>query len=180
VNLDRKLRLVLANQLRILEGLHPKDAPYYRSSRIALEEGYELHYANLFEPFQDPMSVDECREVQDVLELFSQMKRAFERLGKAKGAKRSDVRFAGFDSSVEARQLGYTRYLIYELGRYDELPEKKNEGFESQVPMLQTYRRMVAAWRALDDRVRFKLDRYALTQVLDARGWVEEIELEDD
>src|SRR5262245_30563492 len=180
VNLDKKYRLMLVNQLKILEALNPKDADFYRHSRVALEAGYELHYANLFEPFEEPMSPDECREVQDVLEMFSQMKSAFERLGKAKGAKKSDVRFRGFNASVEARQLGYTRYLVDELGRYNELPDKRNLGFESEAPMLQTYRRMVAAWKGLDDRVRFKLDRLALTQVLDARGWIEEIEFEDD
>jgi uncharacterized protein YfbU (UPF0304 family) len=171
VKLEKQYRLLLANQLKILEALYPKDADFYRHSRIALEEGYEAHYSHLFEPFLAPMSDDECREVQDILEMYCQMKSAFERLGKAKGVKKRDVRFPGFDASTEPSQLSYTRYLIDELGRYDELPDKRNPAFESDVPMLATYRRMVAMWRQLDDRVRYKLDQLSMLQVLEARGW---------
>ena len=180
MSLDKKDRMIIAGQLRILEALHPKDAAHYRQCRIAIEEGYELHYSGVLEPIQDPMSVEDCREIQDVLEMHCQLKNSLDRLGKIKGIKKSDVRFRGFHETSESRQLGYARFLIDELGRYDELRDKKQRGnFTSDMPMLPVYRRMTINWRALDGRARYKMDRAALAQVLDAHGWSEEFEVED-
>lgn len=171
MKLDKQFRFLLATQLKILEDLHPDEAQRYRHGRLALEGGYELHYAHLFEAIEPPMDTEECHEVQDILEMHSQMWNAFARLGKARGAKKGDIRFRGFDEATEGRQLSYTRYLIEELGRYDELVDKKRHGFRAEMPMLGTYRRMLAIWKLLDDRLRFKLDRLAMMQVLEARGW---------
>ena len=180
MSLDKKDRLIIAGQLRILEALHPKEAAHYRQCRIAVEEGYELHYSGLLEPIQDPMSMVDCREIQVVLEMHCQLKNALDRLGKIKGIKKGDVRFRGFHEGSESRQLGYARFVIDELGRYDELRDKKQKGdFASDTPMLPVYRRMIVNWRALDDRVRYKMDRAALHQVLDARGWNEDFDAED-
>lgn len=174
MKLDKKDRLIIANQLRILEATHPKEAERYAGYRKALEDGYELHYAGLFECIADPMPPEDSREVQHVLEMFSQMKLAFERIGKTKGIKKDDVRFAGFDPGTEAQPYAYARYLIEDLGRYDEIRDKKKRrDFESTLPTLPMYRRMLEVWKALDDRLRYKLDRVALAQIIDAKGWAD-------
>jgi uncharacterized protein len=64
-------RLLLVNQLLILEKLYPESAKAYKQERTALREGYELHYKDLFHLIEDEtLSEDQCREVLDVLEMY--------------------------------------------------------------------------------------------------------------
>ena len=60
-------RLILANQLQILEHVDYDQAPYYAYQRKALQSGYEAHYADLFQEIHDkPMSEQQCDIVVEV------------------------------------------------------------------------------------------------------------------
>lgn len=63
-------RIILANQLRILEAVDPDEAKSYAHIREALTNGYELDYGKLSHWFEDTViTVEACKEVYDILEM---------------------------------------------------------------------------------------------------------------
>jgi uncharacterized protein YfbU (UPF0304 family) len=148
VELSRKERWILSNQLRILEALYPNDADYYRKNRTAIEEGYSLHYSWAAEHIYEELSYGECKEVLDILEMHSMMQRAYERLSDREGIEEWKVKFAGFDGNDETRLMGYAQYFVEELGRYSDLDI---EDFNSHMPSIGGYRLMLLAWKESTD-----------------------------
>jgi uncharacterized protein len=151
MELTRVERWMLANQFRILEILVPDERDYYRRGREALQEGYEREYAQLAQhiyPEKDCMSADACREVFDILLMFADLKDA-----QADGIiAQTDLdplymRFWGFDGNSESNQLGYCRYLVEDRQntRFHRLD--RGDDFNSHMPALDGYRRMLAVWR---------------------------------
>jgi uncharacterized protein YfbU (UPF0304 family) len=88
---------------------------------FVLERGYELEYTWLAESIQEPMSVEECEEVYDILEMDSDLLFAHEQLGEASGVDKAAVAFRGFDGNEEARTLSYAPFLIEDLGKWTDL-----------------------------------------------------------
>lgn len=149
ISLSKEERLILANQLKILEKLYPEEAEYYSQSRKALEEGYALHYRTVFQDIYDEMPESDSQEVIDILNMYRAMCFSTQK------AENKDVleklplfQFPGFDANEELNQFMYTQYYIVDLNRFQELcygdsmPE-----FNSHEPMLETYRSMLKAWR---------------------------------
>jgi uncharacterized protein YfbU (UPF0304 family) len=134
-------RILLANQLRILEKLEPEEGETYRVAREAIEEGYELDYDLVARQLStDTMSEDECRFVHDVLEMYRHL---------TFSAKRADVpaeeiQFPGFDGNNETKYLGYVNALF---GRNLWAELHRQGGYDSHSPMLNRYRRMLAIQR---------------------------------
>ena len=131
-------RLILANQFRILE--HLDQSEDWARLRKIVEEGYALQYDDL------------SREVWDILNMFSMMKRAYENLPpeERKEIQEYVVRFSGFDGNNEPERVRYTRFIVDDLGRFSDLD--RGDDFNSHMPSLATYRRMLPAWEASDDR----------------------------
>ncbi len=53
----------------------PEDSEYYEVHRKALQEGYELHYEWITENLFDGLSSEECKEVLDILDMYSCIKK---------------------------------------------------------------------------------------------------------
>lgn len=150
MQLSKLERLMLSNQYKILEALYPDDADYYKQHRDAIESGYELHYSWIAEHIYDgteSMSIEECREVFAILELFSTLKRSFSALEDKNGIEEWRVKFMGFDGNNETKQMGYTRYLVDDLRRYGDL--NRGDDFNSHCPSIDRYRAMVDRWNSL-------------------------------
>jgi len=147
MRLNRTERWILANQHRILEKLYPDEADSLSEMREALEKGYELHYPPDY-IYKDIVTEDECREVLDILEMFSVLKRDYEALSKEDrdGIDEWRVKFAGFDGNYETKQMAYARYFCgLDDGRYQELD--RGDDFNSHMPTLDRYRAMVGEWK---------------------------------
>ena len=69
ITLTAKERLSYALQLRILEKLSPDDDTL-KNLKTAIEEGYTIHYQDLFEILSNELSLEDCRFVLDVLEMY--------------------------------------------------------------------------------------------------------------
>lgn len=153
MDLSEKDRLVIANQLKILEKLYPEEADYYARHRKAVEEGYKLHYRWLTENFFEEMSEEECREVLDILTMYRVITFSQQQLPEGSGISKDDVRFPGFDGNNEIKQYSYTQYFVINLDRYSELlGDVEYPDFNSHTEMLPTYRRMLRAWKELPDQ----------------------------
>lgn len=167
MDLNEKDRLIISNQLKILERLYPEEAAYYAQHRKAVEHGYRLHYAWLIEHFYEEMTEEECREVLSVLDMYRAITLSFQKLEDKTGIDEPQVRFRGFDGNNEGKQFSYAQYFIVDLGRFDELKyDSKYPDFNSHMPMLGKYRRMLSAWMGYENR--FQLDRTQLLQVIGA------------
>lgn len=140
-------RIILANQLRILEAVVPDEAKDYAHMREALTSGYELDYGKLSRSFDDDvMTVDQCQEVWQILEMHRAMVFSYRDLKDKTGIDPVDVQFGGFDGNEETKQFGYYRYIRDE-NKYGELtpPDEGN----SHCPTLGRYRRMLRAFNQI-------------------------------
>jgi uncharacterized protein len=167
MELSKKDRLIIANQLKILEKLYPDEARAYAQHRKAIEDGYSLHYDRLVEHFGEEMTEDDCREVLDILDMYRTITFSSEKIDDKRGIDEMWVRFRGFDGNNEGSQFSYALYFIVDLERFAELKYgAQYPDLNSHAPTLDKYRRMLRVWRSFENR--FDLDKTRLIQVLGA------------
>lgn len=167
MELSKKERLGLIYQLRILEALYPDEAEHFSEKRTALENGYSLHYEWLVESINDDMSPEECKEVLNILDMYRAITFGLKKLPNNDTLKTHHMaKFHGFDGNNEGQLMGYVRYFIMDLGRFEELKEGKFPSFNSHMPMLDTYRRMLKVWLSFKNR--FDLSRGNIADLLGA------------
>ncbi|MEK6299699.1 MAG: YfbU family protein [Acidobacteriota bacterium] len=169
MKLSRIERWVLSNQYKILERLYPEESSGYAEAREALERGYELNYdwpvLQVVED-DDVLIADACREIIDILQMFSVIKSSLAELDDKSGVSAFELKFGGFDGNNESKELSYARYLCRsDGGRFKDLGE--DPIFNCHMPTLRTYRRMLAAWQQSTDKV--SLSKEDLVRIQDAR-----------
>lgn len=142
-------RLNYINQFLILEKLYPESADTYRQSRIALEEGYSLHYEWIFQGICDDFPKSECQFVLDVLDMHRAMIYSNSSLSDDDKFAAEDIRFMGFDGNNEAEYLGYARYFIVTLERYDEIRNQfAYPDLNSHMYSIPRYKKMLEKWNS--------------------------------
>jgi uncharacterized protein YfbU (UPF0304 family) len=112
-------RLTLANQLQILEKLDSVNAEDYKRQRDIIVHGYTIQYDEVFTEIHDEMSVEECRYVYDVLDLYRVLIRSYQELKDKEGLIAVDVKFKGFDGNNESKRWAFAEHLKKE-GRWTE------------------------------------------------------------
>lgn len=153
MELTKKERLAFIYQLKILENLYPDEAVDYANYRTALEGGYALHYDWMTEHLSDEMSVDECREVLDILDMYRVITDGIAKLDATDSLKKHRLsKFLGFDGNNEGQKRSYARYFIVDLDRYSELKDGEYPSLNSHTRMLETYQTMLARWKALPNK----------------------------
>lgn len=174
MKLDRKDRFIIANQLKILEALYPDEASSYAVQRTAFEEGYESHYPWAMEHISDePLSESDTKEVVDTLDMFRAIRHCYNNLLDKTGIDEHGLRFLGYDGNdpVECRLLGYARYFVVELERFQEILEDQGGHFDfnSHREMREVYRRMLNVWMQLPAEQRHNLTKDQLVEITNAR-----------
>ena len=163
MELTKKDRLFLINQLLILEKLYPEEQSYYAEHRKALQEGYKLHYSWLFSNLDDEMSEEECREVLDILEMYRAITFSYKKLKDKQGVTEEEIKFKGFDGNEETKQFSYVLYFTIDLKRYDELKDNAEyPNFNSHFPMLPRYRKMLNTWKNFPKKHTLDIDQIKL------------------
>ncbi len=148
MKLDKKERLMLVNQFLILEKLYPEEADYYVKHRRALSEGYELHYDWIYEHLFDGLNEEQCKMVLDILDMYSGLHFASEKSTNEEFTKHIWLKFKGFDGNNESAYMGYSRYFMVDLGRFDELHYgKKYPDLNSHMPTIPKYKAMLEVWK---------------------------------
>ncbi len=172
MNLSREQRWMLANQYLILEKLYPENADHYERARAVLEEGFELNYDDYIPHiYERTMSEDACKEVLDILDMFSALERSYRQLPeKPAGVSEHDVTFLGFDGNHETEQLGYARFLIEKEGKWQELAGH-GDHLNSHGPFLDSYRRMLRVWQELPTEEKYDLSADNIQQTVAARPY---------
>jgi uncharacterized protein YfbU (UPF0304 family) len=145
-------RVLLCNQLQILEKLDPGSKEYYEYTRRGIEGGYELMYAQAFRAIDKTVSEERCNQVVEVLDMHRALHFSYRDLADKSGITKEDVKFAGFDGNEETESYSFTKYFCEEPpnGRFTELGSTQT--FNSHWPMWSTYNAMLSEWQALGRR----------------------------
>lgn len=164
-------RLMLSNQMRILEALYPDEADAIAVQREALEHGYELLYrwqAEYIFEGDDVMTAEECLEVWDTLDMFDAINRAILRLEKPEYHEKLCSKFMGYDGNNESKFMAFASFTVRRLERFDYVPLGGEGTFNSHMPVRDIYSRMLEVWSSYDREQRFNLSEAKLISVLDA------------
>jgi len=140
-------RLILSNQYHLMSQMDPENSAKYQRLQTIVERGYELQMRELNKEF-GCLSEVECREIIDIMEMYHAMQESNKMLT---DSERQDVdqrrlQFLGFDIATEAQAVNYVRFLVDSEGLYPHF-DKADHHFNSHVPMLEKYRRMLTTWR---------------------------------
>ncbi len=140
-------RLILSNQYHLMAKMDPDNAAKYLRHQIIIERGYELQIHELTKNF-GCLTEKECREIIDFMEMYHAMQESYSLLIPECQAKvdARRLQFLGFDIASEAQQLNYVRFLTTNENLYPQF-DKADHHFNSQMPMLGKYRRMLTTWR---------------------------------
>lgn len=171
MKLSREQRWMLANQYLILEKLYPEDAEHYARVREVLEEGFELNYDWIIPHIAErTMAPEECKEILDILDMFSALERSYDRLGDKGDIDEYAVRFQGFDGNRETEQLSYASFLIEKEGKWPELAAH-GDHLNSHAPLLGSYRRMLQVWQGIPMEQQYELSADDIRRILAARPY---------
>lgn len=168
MKLDKKDRLILYNQFLILEKLYPENAAHYAENRQAVEDGFELHYKWMTDFLTDGLTEEQCEFVLDTLSMHRALHQTVQNLGLTDEMK-TRVQFKGFDGNAESEYLSYTQFIVLTLGKFAELkpPLQPYVSFNSHMPSVDMYNRMLNEWRKSQDKWDLTADE--VNRILDAQ-----------
>ena len=140
-------RLILSNQYYLMSQMDPENSAKYQRLQTVVERGYELQMRELNKEF-GCLTEAECREVIDIMEMYHAMQESNKMLEEQERAEvdQRRLQFLGFDIASEAQVVHYVRFLVDSEGLYPQF-DKADHHFNSQMPMLEKYRRMLTTWR---------------------------------
>ena len=153
MELSKIERLILFIQFRILKSLNPSEDNYGYALEV-LEKGYEYHYDEII---QDSLRVEEfpiesSELVLDILNMFSNLRLAYNKLSDKSNIVESKIRFPGFCSSsggFEAKCLSYARFYVNQQGGlFRELGNIEN----SDINRIPYYKEMLAEFEKSQDK----------------------------
>ena len=140
-------RLILSNQYYLMSQMDPENSAKYQRLQTIVERGYELQMRELNKEF-GCLTEAECREIIDIMEMYHAMQESNKMLAEEerKEVDQRRLQFLGFDIASEAQIVHYVRFLTDSEGLYPQF-DKADHHFNSQMPMLDKYRRMLTTWR---------------------------------
>ncbi|MGD8111103.1 YfbU family protein [Vibrio sp. TRT 21S02] len=141
-------RLILSNQYYLMSQMDPENAQKYQRLQTIVERGYELQMQELNKDF-GCLVEQECREIIDIMEMYHAMQESNKMLSENEQQEvdQRRLQFLGFDIATEAQHVNYVRFLTESEGLYPQF-SKEEHHFNSQMPMLEKYRRMLSTWRS--------------------------------
>lgn len=170
MELTKLERYFLSNQLRILEALYPQEADEYAKKREILESGYEYLYDSGMEYIyegRDVMSVEECKEVWNTLDMFEGIDRSLENLGRQHDNP-SRTKFRGYDGNSESKFMGFAEFTINRERRWTYLPLAEENYFNSHMQLREVYGRMLVEYQQIPHAERYSMSAELLERVIGA------------
>jgi uncharacterized protein YfbU (UPF0304 family) len=143
LKLSRIERIILANQMQILQAVGPKgERDYFAHAEEALRMGYEYEYDDLFQSvYAEGLTEDECREVWDTLAMHDWLRTSCEKLADKTDIDEYDLSFHGYDGNNETLFMTYLEYVVEKKNRFVDLV--KNREFNSHSQVRDAYQRML-------------------------------------
>ncbi|CAH0533961.1 hypothetical protein VST7929_01843 [Vibrio stylophorae] len=140
-------RLILSNQYYLMAQMDPDNAAKYRRLQTIVERGYALQIQELSKDFGE-LNETTCRLVIEVMEMHHALQESHRMLEADEQAQVDPRRlqFLGFDAATESALMHYVRFLTSSEGLYPQF-DKADHHFNSQVPMMEKYQRMLKTWK---------------------------------
>jgi uncharacterized protein YfbU (UPF0304 family) len=147
MQLSKKDRVLLINQYRILAALDKDNSDHYEELIGILENGYEIFYSMLDQWISDDMPTEEGKFVLDTLDLYRAIENTKRSTKNSELMSHPYALFRGFDGNNETEYMGFCRFLIEKQGKFQEQQQYliENDNFNSHSPMIDKYKRMLAA-----------------------------------
>jgi len=142
VDLSKKERLFLYNQLEILKCLKAEDEIEVRDiekSQKILTNGYKEEYDSFITWFSDDIPYAISKFVVDVLNLHRTLYFSYEKLNDEDKAKLefSKIKYRGFDGNEESEYMSYASYILEDLKSYKEIYEDGKCELNSHMPVAE-------------------------------------------
>jgi uncharacterized protein YfbU (UPF0304 family) len=135
-------RQTLINQYNILAKLDPDQAEDYQNNVRILREGLTIKYDDVFDVWEE-MSLDKCRYVYEVLDMFRFLRFSFDDLKDKQGLTEDDITFKGFDGNNESQNHGLVSFMK-EQGMWTETLHKGVPLNSHSITTVSLYPRMLA------------------------------------
>lgn len=146
MKLTRTERLTLWNQYEILKHVDKDGAEQYEQNQEILSSGFELFYSELNQSiYEDTVSEEVGREVQDILDMFRAIKFSSDKHGYTPAS--LFAQFDGFDGNESTGHYGFARFVRRQQERWDELSDRPDNSHSAT--SLPYYRNMLQRWRDL-------------------------------
>ena len=145
MKLDKKERVILINQYRILAALNPEEKSRYMELIEVLENGYEIFYSMVDQWVSEEMPEAECKFVLDILNLYRTIEDKKRTTQDQNLVEHHYSYFRGFDGNEETEYMAFARFLIETQGKFQEQEQYllKNDNLNSHFPMKEKYRAML-------------------------------------
>lgn len=141
-------RMVLANQYRILSYLDADNDDYWRRAADQSVRGWPVESLPDVEIMQsymrDALTTEDQHFVLDALNVFELLQDGVKK-GYAPKRDNAFTSFPGFDGNNEGKLLAYARHVVEQEHRFESV-ERANSDFNSHMPTLDLYQRMISAW----------------------------------
>lgn len=169
-SLTRKERALFIYLFKILKNQGDEEYDYDNMIK-ALQYGFEYHYSDVFDCiFDEELSVEECKEVLDILEMYRGITYSYinlKREGRIEYLTDDKIRFKGFDGNNETKQMSYARYFIVDLDRYSEIQQyAPGNDYNSHWQMLPQYRTMLSKWKAFPTNEKYQMSEQQISDLL--------------
>lgn len=136
-------RIMMLLMLEVLEKVDPANFNY-SDLRTALEDGYVAWYDSPFQHVStQEFSVQQSREVGNILDMYTNLILSFNKLADKGTLTLENVKFPGFDGNNESVYMGYTSFLLDDLGRFEYVKANSLVNYNSHMQMLPKYRSML-------------------------------------
>lgn len=172
MELDKKERALFYWQFELLKRVaqSKQDVAQFESLQRIVANGWEYEYSQFLNPIYEGLTAEECREVIHILDMFWALQRADAEA--LKGIESSWLKFAGFDGndSKEASYAGYAEFLVEHEKKFAGVTAERHDPFNSHMPVLAVYRRMLSVWEKFSPERRQNLQRSDVESVVAVAG----------
>lgn len=154
--LDRQMLVLQHEILKQLSKSDLREVERHEQHIKVLQQGFTTEYHREFIGIQEELTPAEGALVMEILDMFSAVEAALDRLGdqaELDDGAQYTLRFAGFDFSdpQESRLAGLAEHLVTS-GRWSGLAyhfQDEGDGGNSHMPVLPVYRRMLIGYEAV-------------------------------
>ncbi len=149
-----KLILLMLSELYGQREVEGEIDPEFIKSAIFSENLWGIPWKYSGIPFESQESPPLVKEVVDILDMWSFIEYAYEKLSEEekrkleKGAEPfgKNPRFSGFDGNNETEHMSIARFLINDLDRFQEF---KDRSLNAHMPTLDTHHRMLSVFEGI-------------------------------
>ena len=156
-----KLILLMLSELYDKLGVDGEIEPDFIRSAIFTDNMWSIPWKYSGIPFEPQESPKIVKEVLDILDMWSVIERSYANLSEvdkkfveeAAAPFGKDPAFRGFDGNNETDHMGVASFLVNELDRFEEF---KGRDFNSHCPSIDTYNRMLSAYKPIMEKIFFQ------------------------